>query len=203
MDAEHWDRRYAGRDLVWGHEPNPWVAEHTADLPPGRLLDVACGEGRNTLWLASRGWRATGVDFSAIALDRAAELAAAASLEGSVEWVRSDVLTFVPEPGAYDLVLLSYLQLPPDQRRSVVRAVATGLARSGLLMVVAHDSTNLTDGVGGPQYPRVLYTAQDVVADLAPVPGLTVLRAEAVRRAVDTDTGPRDAIDALLIARRD
>ncbi|OIJ94532.1 hypothetical protein [Streptomyces colonosanans] len=54
-DSRAWDERYAARDLVWGAEPNRWVAQETSDLQPGRALDLAAGEGRNALWLASRG----------------------------------------------------------------------------------------------------------------------------------------------------
>ena len=68
---EAWNERYASHDLVWGIDPNRFVKEAFADRTPGRVLDLACGEGRNALWLASRGWTATGVDFSRVALARA------------------------------------------------------------------------------------------------------------------------------------
>ena len=51
MDANGWDERYAASDLVWSAEPNRFVAEELADLPPGRALDLAAGEGRNAIWL--------------------------------------------------------------------------------------------------------------------------------------------------------
>jgi SAM-dependent methyltransferase len=75
MHAAEWDARYAGKNLVWEAEPNRWVVEVCAGLPPGRALDLACGEGRNALWLARQGWRVTGVDFSRVALERAGDLA--------------------------------------------------------------------------------------------------------------------------------
>ena len=80
MDVADWDARYASRDLVWGQGPNQFVAAELAELPAGRALDVACGEGRNALWLAERGWRAVGVDFSTIGLQRAKRLAADAEV---------------------------------------------------------------------------------------------------------------------------
>ena len=61
-----------------------------AGLTPGRALDVACGEGRNAVWLAEQGWQATGVDFSDVALDKARGLAEARGVE--VEWVQADVI---------------------------------------------------------------------------------------------------------------
>lgn len=170
-------------------------------MPSGRALDLACGEGRNAIWLAGRGWRVTGVDFSAVALERAAELAAQAQVAERTAWVQADLVSYRPEPAGFDLVVLAYLQLPAAQRAEVVRAAAEGLAVGGTLLVVAHDSSNLTDGVGGPQDPRVLYTAADLTADLAGRDDLQILRAEPVLRPVGAD-GARNAIDALLVARR-
>ena len=67
-----WDTRYAAHDLVWGAAPNRFVEEAFAAAPArGRALDLACGEGRNSIWLAERGWQVTGVDFSSVAIERA------------------------------------------------------------------------------------------------------------------------------------
>lgn len=202
MDATDWDARYGQRDLVWGIEPNRWVAAECSEMPPGRALDLACGEGRNAIWLAGRGWRVTGVDFSGVALGRAAELAAQAGHGSDITWVQADLLRYRPESASYDLVVLAYLQLPAEQRRQVVRASADGLAPGGMLLVVAHDSANLAEGVGGPQDPRVLYTASDLVADLGDRDDLQPLRAEVVRRPVDVAGGTRHAVDVLLLIRR-
>ena len=186
---------------MWSATPNQWVEQLTADLPVGRVLDLAGGEGRNALWLACRGWQATVVDFSQVALDRVSELAAKRLGAGDqhVTTLRADVRTYRPTPGSFDLVLLVYLHLPADHRRTVVRSAASAVAPGGRLLVVAHDSKNLAGGFGGPQDPLLLYTADDVAADLVGT-GLAIERSEAVLRTVVTDDGPRDAIDAVLMA---
>ena len=83
MDADAWDERYAAAELVWSREPNQFVAAELADLPPGTAVDLAAGEGRNAIWLAARGWAATAVDFSQVALDKGARLAAEDPREAS------------------------------------------------------------------------------------------------------------------------
>ena len=113
MDADAWDQRYAAAERVWSVEPNVWLAQVARDLSPGRALDLACGEGRNAVWLAERGWRVTAVDFSAVALARGR----AGSEE--VEWVEADVRAWAPPVDAFDLVAIVYLHLPPDERRGV------------------------------------------------------------------------------------
>jgi ubiquinone/menaquinone biosynthesis C-methylase UbiE len=75
VDSQEWDRRYAAAELVWTAEPNRFAVAELQDLPPGRALDVAAGEGRNAVWLASRGWQVTAVDFSAAGLDKGRRLA--------------------------------------------------------------------------------------------------------------------------------
>lgn len=181
MDARAWDERYAASELVWSAGPNQFVAAELADLPPGRALDLAAGEGRNAIWLAHRGWTVTAADFSQVALDKGRTLAG----ETPIRWVCADATTW-DEPAAYDLVVLAYLQLPADERRAAVRAAWDSLAPGGTFLLVAHDSTNLAEGTGGPQDPAVLMTAEDVVGDLTVDghDGVEVLRAERVTRQV-------------------
>ena len=193
MDAAAWDERYRSTDLVWGAPPNRFVVDELEDATPGRAVDLACGEGRNALWLAAHGWQVTGVDFSAVALDKAREL----DTRGLVDWVRADATGYHGEP--VDLALLCYLQLPAAQRGRALRAAAATLAPGGLLLVVAHDARNLAEGTGGPKDPAVLYTAAGVTEDLAGT-GLVVERAGEVLRPVEG--AERPAIDTLVRARR-
>jgi 2-polyprenyl-3-methyl-5-hydroxy-6-metoxy-1,4-benzoquinol methylase len=199
MDAAGWDDRYAARELVWSAEPNRFLVEQCADLPVGRVLDLAAGEGRNAIWLARQGWRATAVDFSAVGLDKGRQIAAREGV--SVDWRVADVTTYQPQPHAFDLVIVFYLQLQPAQRRAAHRHAAAALAPGGTLLIVGHDLDNLAHGSGGPQDPEVLLTAADVVADLAPC-GLTVSVAEQVRRPIPGDPEARPAIDLLVRAVR-
>ena len=74
----------ARRGPLFGVEPNRFLVAEVADLPPGRALDVACGAGRNAVWLAERGWTVTGVDFSDVALENARRLAGGARRRGRV-----------------------------------------------------------------------------------------------------------------------
>ncbi len=203
MDAADWDAKYAGTELMWSLTPNQWVEEVVADLTPGRALDLAAGEGRNALWLAERGWQATAVDFSRVALERGAELAAQRLGPEASRFTieEADLLTHRPEARAYDLVMVVYLQVNPQFRAIAMRAAADAVAPGGMLLVTAHDSDNLVDGFGGPPNAAVLYAAHDVVADIEGS-GLDVVRAERVTRIVATDAGERRALDCLVVATR-
>lgn len=195
MRRDVWDRKYAESERLWGRAPNRILVAEVSDLPQGRALDLACGEGRNTIWLAERGWKATGVDFSQVAIAKARDQASEASLD--VEFVCADLLAYEPEPDASDLVLVFYLHLPASERRVVLERAAGALATGGTFLLVGHDLANLTEGVGGPSDPAVLYTPDDIVAELA---GLEIEKAERVLRVVADEDRP--AIDALVRARR-
>jgi SAM-dependent methyltransferase len=164
MDAEAWNQRYHESDLVWSAGPNQFVEAELAGLQPGRAVDLACGEGRNAIWLARQGWRVTAVDFAVAGLEKGRTLA-----EGlDIEWLCADATAWRRghhEP-AYDLAVVAYLQVAAPERRAAVRNAYDCLRPGGTFMLVAHDSTNLTEGTGGPQDPSVLMTAEDVLTDL-------------------------------------
>jgi SAM-dependent methyltransferase len=207
VDAEAWDERYAASDLVWSVGPNQFVEAECADLPPGRALDLAAGEGRNAIWLARRGWDVTAVDFSQVALDKGRTLAGVStgSTTGGIEWVCADATAWTPE-GSYDLVVIAYLQLPAHERREAVRRGFAALRSGGTFLLVGHDTTNLTEGTGGPQDASVLLTAEDVLADLA-TEDLEIVLAGRVERSVagaDEHGGEsaQTAYDCLVRLRR-
>jgi SAM-dependent methyltransferase len=218
MTSTDWDERYRAREPVWGWEPNVFVAEQVAAAGLGSgagtgrtALDLACGEGRHALWLASQGWTATGVDFSAEGLATAADQEAALRSDTDtdadtaagppVEWIRADATTWRPRDHSagrgYDLVVLAYLQLPAAERRAALGVAAEALAPGGTLVVVAHDSANLDHGAGGPRDPAVLYTPDDVVADLAAA-GAPIRVDVAETRKRPVEAAERPALDAVV-----
>lgn len=202
MDRADWDARYAAAELVWSAEPNRWVEEEVAGLTPGRALDLAAGEGRNSLWLASLGWKVTAVDFSSVAIDKGRQLADRLDPAASerITWVVGDVLEDQDEEDHFDLALLCYLQVTADERRRALARAARALTVGGILLVVGYALANLTEGTGGPKEPTVLYDPGQLLEELPSEPALTVERAEIVHRPVQG--APRDALDTIVRARR-
>jgi SAM-dependent methyltransferase len=194
MDREDWNRRWQERRLhCHADDPSAVLAAELGALAPGRALDLGCGAGRSSIWLAERGWQVTGVDFS----DAALELARAARPDA--DWVLADLREYEPAAAAYDLVLLLYVHVPPDERRAILRRAARALAPGGTVLVLGHDLENLGTGAPGPSRPEVLYTAAQIGRELD---GLDVARAGQERRLVETDDGKAEAVDTLVVARR-
>jgi SAM-dependent methyltransferase len=192
---EDWDRRYAAAENVWSAKPNRFLVAEVAELSPGRALDLACGEGQNAIWLAGLGWAVTGVDFSEVAIEKARARADREAVD--VDFRCADLLEYEPERGSYDLVLLLYFHLPPDGLRLVLGRARTALAEGGTIVVLGHDRSNMTDGVGGPSDPSIHYTPAEIARELT---GLEIEKAEQVLRDVAGEERP--AIDALVRARR-
>ena len=194
MDSSLWDERYRQSELVWSAGPNEFVAAYCADLPPGRSIDLAAGEGRNALWLAEQGWDSTAVDFSAVAIAKANEIAAKRGV--AITGIVADLATFVPEPASFDLVALIYFHVKPELWATVVGRCVDALAPGGRLLIVGHDRSNITDGVGGPQDPTVLTTPDEAVQLFDD--RVEIEQAKVVDRIVETDDGPKAAKDTYL-----
>lgn len=195
MKREDWNRRYAEVDSLWSAKPNRFLVAEVEGLAPGRALDLACGEGQNAVWLATLGWDVTAVDYADVAVAKGIERAARAAV--AVDFQVGDLLDYVPEARSFDLVVILYLHISSNGLRLVLERATEALAPGGTLVLVGHDLLNLTDGVGGPSDRDLLFTPDEVVAELS---GLEIEKAERLLR--DVDGHDRPAIDALVRARR-
>jgi SAM-dependent methyltransferase len=195
MRREDWDARYAAVEHLWASKPNRFLVAEVSELQPGRALDLACGEGQNAIWLASLGWDVLGVDYSEVAVAKAQRRA---EREGvAARFVCADLVEYEPEREAFDLVIVLYLHIPSTHRASVHAKASAAVAPDGTFVLLGHDLANLTDGVGGPSDPDILYTADAIAAEL---PGLVIEKATTVLRDVHGEE--RDAIDTIVRARR-
>jgi SAM-dependent methyltransferase len=192
-----WDERHRAGDFE-GEGPNPTLVAGVAGLRPGRALELAAGSGTNAVWLAEQGWPTTAVDWSPVGLANGRARAAAAGVE--VEWLERDLFAWSPPARSFDLVVIVYLHLPPQERGSVYARAAAAVGPGGRLLIVGHDPLNATEGEGGPPDPARLFSAEEIAAELtAADPDLVVERAEVVRRVPPPGRAP---IDSLLIIRR-
>jgi LmbE family N-acetylglucosaminyl deacetylase len=193
--AEEWDRRYASAPQVFRAEPDESLVELVSPLPPGTAIDLGAGEGRNSLWLARRGWNVVAVDASRVALDR---LSDAAEVEGlSIKTVADDLISYLANVRVagttFGLVVLAYVHPDPSGRAELLTAAAHSLSAGGHLFVVGHHVSSL--GVTGPPDPARLYTEDD----LREIPGLDVIRLEQRRGKSDVS---EPGTDVVLWARR-
>ena len=196
---QFWDDLYGQRDQVWSGKVNAALEQRAADLPPGRALDLGCGEGGDALWLAERGWQVTAVDISATAIDRGRAEAQRRGM--AVDWHRQDLAEPLPD-GPYELVSAQFLHSPvPLARTEVLRRAAADVAPGGTLLVVGHAaappwSTHEPD-------PALMPPAATVLAALELGDDWEVREAGQVARQATGPDGQRaELVDSVVLARR-
>lgn len=168
--GEMWDQRFSERP--WPSEPDPLLVELADPLPPGRGLDLASGPGRNSLWLATKGWQMTLLDASQVALAQAARRAEEIGVR--VDTVHADVIGWEPTAAAYDLVVVANLHPGTEALTAVLAAAAAGVAPGGHLFVVGHDLENL--GRHGPPDPERLLSTERLSRALPPTVSVELLQ---------------------------
>ena len=135
MKIAEWNERYRAREQAGDFEaaPTPLVIETAAHLRPGRALDLACGTGRDSLWLAARGWSITAVDGSEAAI---AALCLKADQLGMKVDARVADLTgpeFSVQERHWDLVMMCYYL-----QRDLFDVAKNGVTPGGIVLAVVH-----------------------------------------------------------------
>lgn len=195
MNSHDWDERYQDKKLIWSAGPNRFLVDEVEGIKPGRALDVACGEGRNAIWLAEEGWQVSAFDYSPVAIEKAR--ARCQELHLDIDIRVGDATAALA--GTFDLILFFYLHLPRDENRQALEHAISALAPGGTLLYVGHDQRNIEEGIGGPQDPSILYGPREI-QDL--VSELQVERAETLLRPVEKEGVTHNALDVFVRARR-
>jgi len=199
FEPEGWEERYAGDAPMWSGRANPQLEAEAAALTPGTALDLGCGEGGDVLWLAERGWRVTGADFSANGLARAARRAEDAGVADRVEWWQIDARTFDAAGRTYGLVTTHFLHPPDGLIVDVVARLATAVAPGGHLLVVGHAPSPVFHRMHDHRR-RAMWTSSELLPALPA--DFEVLVAEERPRTVERDGKTHEIEDATLLARR-
>jgi len=156
--ADTWNRRYAGEAFLFGTEPNAWLREHASAIAAGgRVLCVADGEGRNSVWLARQGFRVEAFDIASTAVAKAHGLAAREGV--TVRYTVADCDSHAWEDGAYDGVVAIFVQFAdPSLRERLFERMVRSLRPGGVLLLQGYTPQQLAYRTGGPPQREHLYT---------------------------------------------
>ncbi len=157
--AETWNNRFARDDFLFGTEPNEWLRRHASLWPAGaRLLSIADGEGRNSVWLARQGYRVDAFDVAEVAVAKARRLAAAAGVQ--VDFTVADCDGFPWPSDHYDGVAAIFIQFAdPALRERIFRRIVDCLVPGGVVVLQGYTPQQLEYRTGGPPFVSHLYTA--------------------------------------------
>jgi 2-polyprenyl-3-methyl-5-hydroxy-6-metoxy-1,4-benzoquinol methylase len=202
FDQDFWEELWsktliADADKVARRPPNVHLMAEVAHLPPGRALDVGCGHGADTLWLAAHGWQVTAVDFSpaALALGRSMAEAAGADIAVRIDWIRGDIAAWTVEPGHYDLVVCLYVHVAGSVEDMVGR-IANGVAPGGTLFLVGHRPIDPVTGAATAAANQVQVSVEAAVAALDSRMWEVIVAEERPRTVAGS------GVDAVIRARR-
>jgi cyclopropane fatty-acyl-phospholipid synthase-like methyltransferase len=155
---QFWDQRFASEEYVFGTAPNVFLASQSQWFKPGiRVLDVACGEGRNAVWLAQQGCEVVAIDISPVAIEKARRLAAERRVHVAFELV--DVRNWRWPPSAFDAVVSVFIQFAaPAERAQLFTGFVTTLRPDGVLVLQGYTPKQLQYKTGGPPQVEHMYT---------------------------------------------
>jgi cyclopropane fatty-acyl-phospholipid synthase-like methyltransferase len=158
--AQTWDARFSTDDYIFGTAPNEWLTQHRDLLAPGsRVLAVADGEGRNSVWLAQQGMQVDAFDISPVGVEKAARLAQQANV--TVNYQVRSVDNFDWTGGEYDAVVAIFIQFAdPDTRANLFKRMKSALKPDGLILLQGYTPKQLDYKTGGPPNLDHLYTEE-------------------------------------------
>lgn len=174
-----WDERFSEPGFAYGTEPNGFLVSVVASIPPGRILCLAEGEGRNAVYLAALGYDVTAVDNSSIGLEKTESLARERGV--TVATINADLAGFDIEPGAWQGIVSIYCHLPPVVRAALHERCLRGLAPGGVFVLEGFTPRQLELGTGGPRSRELLMQLEIIRQEL---PGLRYEIAREVEREV-------------------
>lgn len=178
--ADTWNRRFAEADYLFGTEPNVWLREHAGVWQPGeRVLCVADGEGRNSVWLARQRLQVDAFDISEVGVAKARRLAGQQGV--AVNFSVADCDDFGWAEGAYDGVAAIFIQFAdPALRERLFARIVRSLKPGGVLVLQGYTPQQLAFRTGGPPHLSHLYTEELLRAAFASLDILTLRSHEAM-----------------------
>lgn len=198
MGQPTWDERYHGAQYVYGTEPNDFLLSQVGQLPHGRILCLAEGEGRNAVFLAEQGFTVTAVDQSAVGLAKAESLAAQRGV--SIETIVADLADFSIAPQSWDGIVSIFAHTPPPVRHHIHSEVVRGLKPGGVFLLEAYRPEQLQYKTGGPPVAEMMMSLESLRAEL---PGLEFeSAAETVREVREGTLHTGQGAVVQLLARK-
>ncbi|MBL0217549.1 MAG: class I SAM-dependent methyltransferase [Myxococcales bacterium] len=162
-----WDERYSGEDYAYGTEPNDFLRAEAHRIPPGPVLCLAEGEGRNAVFLAGLGHQVTAVDQSAAGLRKAERLAQRNGV--TLELIQADLATFDLGRDQWSGIVEIFVHLPPELRRRIHAQIPLALRPAGAFVLEVYRPEQLVHDTGGPKDAALLCSLADLRQELAPL----------------------------------
>jgi SAM-dependent methyltransferase len=200
VDSNTWDQKYSTEEFIYTKVENRFVVEFCKDLDGTnkKAIDLAGGEGRNSVWLAKRGWQVENIDFSQVALDKYLQFAKEEGVEDNTSATCADGLTFVPQLSPVELAVIAYMQIPENDLAVAIRRLSQHVAPGGNLVGVWHSRDNLEGGFSGPSDRPSVASMTEALQGT----GLEIEVLENRDGQIQTKEGLKPSVTLVLLAKR-
>lgn len=188
-DQKRWDERFKGKEFAFGKDANPFLKRHIHLLQKGTALDIAAGEGKNTVFLAQHGFDVDAVDISEMGLRKAKKLARETGVK--IHVVLADLSAYQIEKERYDLIINFYFL-----NRRLIPKIKKGLKKGGSVIFETYLLEQRILGTGGPKHLRYFLKPNEL---LQLFKGFRILL---YREGIFKEGGRRKAIASLIAQKR-
>ena len=161
--SEFWDDRYRSDEYVYGLEPNEFFKETIDNLNPGKILLPADGEGRNSVYAATKEWKVDAFDFSRNAVKKALELAGKNKVK--INCYIDELENLSSNKNSYDAIALIFVHLTADLRKIVHKNIVNLLKQGGILILEAFEKEQIYNDTGGPKNIGMLFSKEELESD--------------------------------------
>lgn len=159
-----WDERYSTADYAYGKTANTYLQAQAQQLPKGRVLSLAEGEGRNAVFLARLGYEVTAVDGSLVGLHKAQKLAEEHGVH--IDCIHADLAEFDPGAAQWDAIISIFCPMPSALRQVLFPRIIRSLKPGGIFLLEAYTPQQLVFGTGGGNDADTMMTSQILRAAL-------------------------------------
>jgi len=165
FDSKFWDERFSTDEYIYGTEPNKFFREQLDKLPPGKILLLGEGEGRNAVYAAKSGWLVHAVDYSKVAKHKALNLAKYSG--ATIKYDVQEIQNYFPYKNFYDAAAIIFFHLNSLERKMLHHKLIDALAPEGIVIFEVYEKDQLGKTSGGPQSSEMLYSLDEIKNDFS------------------------------------
>ncbi len=199
---QYWNEKFAATDaLIYTDTVNRFVKEFCGDLPKGKMIDLAGGEGRNAIFFAEKGWKVENIDISNVGLTKFLKFAEERGVSEKVFANCADATGFESVLTPVDLGVVAYLQLEVNDLADALDCLIENIRKGGVLFGVWHSRANLASDYSGQQNPDLLADIDEIREIMADQP-VEIEVLENLEGQIQTKDGLKPSITLVLKARK-
>ena len=158
-----WNERYSSDEYFYGTEPNDFLKEEIEKLKPGKALFIGEGEGRNSVYAATLGWKVDCIDTSYVGKEKAIKLANHKNVK--INYEIGDALIYNYAVESYDAVVMIYFHVEKKLRGGFNQNIINSLRKNGSIILLIYDEDHLKNNSNGPKEIKLLYKLSEIAED--------------------------------------